>query len=149
MITTHKTKFGMYAPYDYITYKKLKKIKSAINVSYFKVQRHNRWVLKLEKNRSYPAPIPCSLFYDKIIETKKNYYDNITYNKEVYVYSKMDNITYEEYFMKLWEIAKTLSLNPEVEYIPIDKELLEKFYQGSKDYIDNLPKKIRKKKVLP
>jgi hypothetical protein len=51
------TSFGMYVPLDYETYKKIKIIKSVINVSVFKVKRWNRWIKKDPKNRTYKKNI--------------------------------------------------------------------------------------------
>lgn len=96
-----KTSFGMFVNCDYQTYRKIKAIKSVINVSYLKICRWNKWVKKLEKNRvkkisiikdgkrigynTYPylEPKPCEIFYKKV-KVKSNFgYNNEWFSKQI------------------------------------------------------------------
>lgn len=71
--TLNKTSFGMYAPLDYETYMKLKKIKAVANLSYIAARRYEKWGRKRIDNRGPEPKKPCPLFYE--IKEQKGYWD--------------------------------------------------------------------------
>ena len=124
----NKTKFGMYAPFDFEIYKKLKKIKAVANISLLRDYRYNKWARKLAKNRKGKQPIFCDLFDEIKIVSLKNYvYDKqsciykAVEREQDYCYSKdLRNI-----IMDLWSYAKTLKKSSaDIDLPPINIEIL-------------------------
>ena len=114
----YKTRFNMYVPYDYEIYKKLKKIKAVINLSYIESRRFMKWSRKAPHNRTKPEPQPCLLFYKKTSKTIPGYiYYKKTgeYKKVERVIESYDTISYKDdpkislasIFMEAYLLAKT------------------------------------------
>lgn len=125
-----KTKFG-YAPFDFETYKKIKKIKAVANISLLRQKRYNKWARKLKKNRTTPAPIFCELFHEIKVEKKKHWnpvlfrYETGTdeqdfcrekqfaYNFVGVTLFDIDTKSFRQRIMELWAYAKDIRQNPE------------------------------------
>lgn len=137
----YKTSFGKYSAVDFDTYKKIKKIKAAINVSdlktrrYHKLQKRKPWT-RLELNLNI-----CDLFYEKKEKEVWQYGD---YNREKREWEKIySTIDYYEAtslvdkYRELWDIVKNVKSNPDD--LPEVKipDNLDEVYEVSLAYIND------------
>jgi hypothetical protein len=154
------TSFGMYVPLDYETYKKIKIIKSVINVSVFKVKRWNRWIKKDPKNRTYKKnivndkgqkigqeitgfiiePFPCEIFFEK-----NKRYSHFGYNNQ-YHYNEIEIEEWKEKdiqkWLKQWDLAKKVyKEDKDVKPLEISKDKIEETYKKILDFYNNFVKK--------
>jgi len=137
----YKTGFNYFAPFDFETYKKIKRIKAVRNISEIRAARYKKWARKLPKNRKTKAPIFCELFY-----TPDSYMDDyITLDKKTFKWVKVNfKVEYakktelNELILELWiyAIAKPSEkdVGPEpkqFETLNIDKlyDECEEFYR--------------------
>tara|TARA_Y100000310_G_scaffold330773_1_gene403025 strand:+ start:1867 stop:2304 length:438 start_codon:yes stop_codon:yes gene_type:complete len=140
-----KTSFGMYSPVDFETYKKIKKIKAAINVSQLKAARFYKWQKKMPHNRKSPEPKVCDLFFDK--KEKQGYhfgswdktlraYERIYYTTEYYTISDL-----AKDYRILWNQIKYVRVNPDDLPDITIPDNLDDIYEKSKEYVDNYSSK--------
>jgi|ETNvirnome_2_130_1030620.scaffolds.fasta_scaffold29252_1 hypothetical protein len=140
-----KTGFGMYSPVDFETYKKIKKIKAAINVSQLKAARFYKWQKKMVHNRKAPEPKVCDLFFDKKEKQGYHYgpwnnaeraYERIYYTTEYYTISDLA----KDYRM-LWNQIRYVRVNPDdVQSVNVP-ENIDELYEISKEYVDSYSRK--------
>ena len=105
----HRTKCGFFAPFDFETYKKIKKIKATYNISTINAARYKKWARKLEKNRTKPSPVLCESFHTPTFcmdyhiswDRQKFQYTKINFKVE---YAKSTELSKQ--ITELWEYAK-------------------------------------------
>jgi len=142
----YKTRFNYFAPFDFETYKKIKKIKAVLNISGIQAIRYGKWARKLPKNRRTKKPIFCELFY--IATSYMDYYINWDDEKGKYVETNVEiefakKTELNALIVDLWQYATAKPLEtdigPEPEFIKtidIDQIYVEckEFYRSFIDH---------------
>ena len=138
-----KTKFNMYVPCDFHTYKKLKKVKAVINLSHIQRVRFDKWFRKEPQNRTRPEPKPCPAFWKR--STRKTWGgDVVAYYEPVLT---KDGHSLQSIFYKAWKVAATPKHSPEeVEQPVFDESILDDIYEQCVQWFEGEYMKSRKQK---
>ena len=135
----HETRFNFFAPFDFETYTKIKRIKAVRNISEIRSIRYHKWARKLPKNRKTTAPVFCELFY-----TPASYMDYyVSWNDDQGKYVRTDvEIEYakktelNDLIVQLWEYAVAKPFEKDIEPIPEWSKTLEidKLYNECEEF---------------
>jgi len=120
----NKTKYGYFAPFDFETYKKIKKIKAVCNISFLRARRYDRWARKTPKNRVGKIPVICELF-DEITFQMVPVYNSYNYKTSKYdIYNRIDFCKAKElrrHILEVWDYSRA---KPTLDLIKNEPECL-------------------------